>query len=153
MWLKWSERGQLGVYVQFQSYSDTWQYGPNGSVNIAVKSKEVPLHAMEVLWGRGIMTSALDGDEWSASCPGRALPPGKGPPVPTGQKAGWTSELVLDTGATGKILCLCWVSNFNHPVFQSVAKHYTDWATPAPNIAEIWAYVKRYEILQQFHRQ
>jgi hypothetical protein len=28
------------------------------------------------------MTSALDGGEWSASRPGRALPPGKGPPVP-----------------------------------------------------------------------
>jgi hypothetical protein len=27
-------------------------------------------------------TSALDGGEWSASRPGRALPPGKGPPVP-----------------------------------------------------------------------
>jgi hypothetical protein len=25
-------------------------------------------------------TSALDGGEWSASRPGRALPPGKGPP-------------------------------------------------------------------------
>jgi hypothetical protein len=30
------------------------------------------------------LTSALDGGEWSASRPGRALPPGKGPPVPTG---------------------------------------------------------------------
>jgi hypothetical protein len=27
-------------------------------------------------------TSALDGGEWSASSPGRALPPGKGPPAP-----------------------------------------------------------------------
>jgi hypothetical protein len=26
------------------------------------------------------LTSALDGGEWSASRPGRALPPGKGPP-------------------------------------------------------------------------
>jgi hypothetical protein len=34
-------------------------------------------------------TSTLDGDEWSASRPGRALPPGKGPPVPIGQEAGW----------------------------------------------------------------
>jgi hypothetical protein len=31
-------------------------------------------------------TSALDGGEWSASCPGRALPPGKGPLVPIGQE-------------------------------------------------------------------
>jgi hypothetical protein len=27
--------------------------------------------------------------EWSASRPSSALPPGKGPPVPTGQEAGW----------------------------------------------------------------
>jgi hypothetical protein len=30
------------------------------------------------------LTSALDGGGWSASRPGRALPPGKGPPVPIG---------------------------------------------------------------------
>jgi hypothetical protein len=30
------------------------------------------------------ITSALDGGEWSASRPGCALPPGKGPPVPIG---------------------------------------------------------------------
>jgi hypothetical protein len=33
-------------------------------------------------------TSALDGGEWSASPHGRALSPGKGPPVPTVQEAG-----------------------------------------------------------------
>jgi hypothetical protein len=32
--------------------------------------------------------------EWSASRPDHALPPGKGPPAPIGQEAGWTSELV-----------------------------------------------------------
>jgi hypothetical protein len=37
-------------------------------------------------------TSALDGGEWSASRPGRALPKGKGPPVPIVQEAGWTPE-------------------------------------------------------------
>jgi hypothetical protein len=35
--------------------------------------------------------SALDGDEWSASRPARALAPGKGPIV---QEAGWASEPV-----------------------------------------------------------
>jgi hypothetical protein len=39
-------------------------------------------------------TSAIDGGEWSASRPGRALPPGKGPPVPIGQEAGWAPEPV-----------------------------------------------------------
>jgi hypothetical protein len=38
------------------------------------------------------LTSALDGGEWSASRPGRALPSGKEPPVPIGQEAGWAPE-------------------------------------------------------------
>jgi hypothetical protein len=38
--------------------------------------------------------SALDGGEWSASRPGRALPPGKEPPVPIVQEAGWAPEPV-----------------------------------------------------------
>jgi hypothetical protein len=39
-------------------------------------------------------TSALDGGKWSASLPGRALPPEKGPPVPIVQEAGWAPEPV-----------------------------------------------------------
>jgi hypothetical protein len=39
-------------------------------------------------------TSELDGGEWSASRPGRALPPEKGPPVPILQEAGWAPEPV-----------------------------------------------------------
>jgi hypothetical protein len=39
-------------------------------------------------------TSALDGGEWSGSRPGHALPPGKGPPVPIVQEAGWAPEPV-----------------------------------------------------------
>jgi hypothetical protein len=38
--------------------------------------------------------SALDEGEWTASRPGRALSPGKGPLVPTGQEAGWAPEPV-----------------------------------------------------------
>jgi hypothetical protein len=41
------------------------------------------------------LTSALEGGEWSASRPGRALPPYKEPPVPTVQGAGWAPEPVL----------------------------------------------------------
>jgi hypothetical protein len=48
-------------------------------------------------------TSALDGGEWSASRPGRALPPGKGPPVPIVKEAGWAPEPVW-TQVKGKIL-------------------------------------------------
>jgi hypothetical protein len=39
-------------------------------------------------------TTALDGDEWSASRPGRALLPGKGLPVSIVQEAGWNPEPV-----------------------------------------------------------
>jgi hypothetical protein len=47
-------------------------------------------------------TSSLDGGEWSASRPSRALPPGKGPLVPIGQEAGWASEPVWIQRLEGK---------------------------------------------------
>jgi hypothetical protein len=65
------------------------------------KSKAVPTHTMEAVGGGerryssySFTTSALDGGEWSASRPGRALLLGKGPPVPIVQEAGWASEPV-----------------------------------------------------------
>jgi hypothetical protein len=54
------------------------------------KRKLVPLRSIEAHLGDrryssySFLTSAL---EWSASRPGRALPPGKEPPVPTVQEA------------------------------------------------------------------
>jgi hypothetical protein len=62
------------------------------------KSKAVLLHAMEALGGKrryssySFTTSALDRGEKSTSRPGCALPPGKGPPVPIVQEAGWAPE-------------------------------------------------------------
>jgi hypothetical protein len=57
-------------------------------IKVKLKSKAVQLHAMEAHGGRGGIapthTSALDGGEWSALRPGRALPPRKEPPVPIG---------------------------------------------------------------------
>jgi hypothetical protein len=59
-----------------------------------MSKKAVPLHAMVALGGEmryssySFTTSALDRGEWSASRPGRALPSGKGPPVPIVQEAG-----------------------------------------------------------------
>jgi hypothetical protein len=47
-------------------------------------------------------TSALDWGEWSASRPGRALPPGKGPQVPIVQEAGWAPEPVWTQGIEEK---------------------------------------------------
>jgi hypothetical protein len=64
------------------------------------KAKAVPLHAMKALGGGeehssySYSTSALDGGEWSASRPGRALAPEKGPLVPIVQEAGWAPEAV-----------------------------------------------------------
>jgi hypothetical protein len=55
---------------------------------------------MDGAWGKrryscySFLTSALEGGEWSASRLGRPLPPGKEPPVPTVQEAGWAPEPV-----------------------------------------------------------
>jgi hypothetical protein len=52
------------------------------------KGKVVPLRSIEALLGErryssySFLTSALEGGEWSATRPGRALPPVKEPPVP-----------------------------------------------------------------------
>jgi hypothetical protein len=40
------------------------------------------------------LTLALEGGDWSASRPGRALPPRKELPVPSAQEAGWAPEPV-----------------------------------------------------------
>jgi len=52
------------------------------------------------------LTLALDGGEWSASRPGRALPPGERTPVPIGQEAGWAAWAYVSGGKdvrTGKV--------------------------------------------------
>jgi hypothetical protein len=72
------------------------------------------------------MTAALDGDEWSASRPGRALAPGKGPPVPIVQEVGLAPEPVWTQRLQEKSFCLCRGSNLVRPVAQSVARHYTE---------------------------
>jgi hypothetical protein len=64
---------------------------------------------------------ALDGGEWSASRPGRALPP-----VPIVQAAGWAPEPVwtqrLEEKSSASV-------GDRTPIVQSVVRHYTDWAT------------------------
>jgi hypothetical protein len=68
--------------------------------NHKIRKLKLPHYAP---WGRlgerkysvySFLTSALDEGGWSASRPGRALPPGKGPPVPIGQESGWSPEPV-----------------------------------------------------------
>jgi hypothetical protein len=67
------------------------------------QSKAVPLCHADAKGDRThssylFLTSALDGGEWSASSPGRALPPGKEPPG-THWIGGWVGlKAGLDTG-------------------------------------------------------
>jgi hypothetical protein len=71
------------------------------------------------------LTSALGRGEWSAARPSRALPSGKGPPVPIGYDAGWAPEPVWTQGLEEK---------FSAPVgdriVQPVVRHYTAWIQP-----------------------
>jgi hypothetical protein len=80
-----------------------------------VKGKVIPIHAMEAFGGErryssnSFLTWTLDGDEWSASRPGRVLP--------THCTGGWVGlRAGLDAEARGKILCLCRGSNPGRPV-------------------------------------
>jgi hypothetical protein len=78
-------------------------------------------------------TSVLDGGEWSASRPGRALPPGKGPRYPLDRRLGGPQSRSGHRGYR-KILCPRPGSNLDRPVVQSVVRHHTYWATPPPPV-------------------
>jgi hypothetical protein len=100
-------------------------------VNIRYKAKAVTRHAMEALGERryssySFSTSVLDGGEWSASRPDRALAPEKGHLVPILQEAGWAPEPVWTQRLEIKSFRLCRGSNIDRPVVQPVARHYTD---------------------------
>jgi hypothetical protein len=90
---------------------------------------------MEALGGErrksyySFLTSALDGGEWSASRPGRDLLPGKGPPVPIGQEAGWVPKPVWTQRLEEKFSAPV---GDRTPVVQSVVSHCTNQTTPAP---------------------
>jgi hypothetical protein len=68
-------------------------------------------------------TSAVDGGEWSASRPGRALPTGKGSPTLIVQKDGWPTELAWIQRLEEKSLAS---AGDRTSVVQSVARHHTD---------------------------
>jgi hypothetical protein len=92
----------------------------------------VPLRSTEAQLGErryssnSFLTSAREGGEWSASRPGRALPPGKQPSVPIVQEAGWVPEPVWTQGLEEKSSAS---DGDRTPAVQSVVRHYTDWAT------------------------
>jgi hypothetical protein len=73
------------------------------------------------------LTSALERGEWSASRPGRALPPGKEPPVPIVQEAWWAPEPVWTQRLEEKPSASV---GDGIPAVQSVVRHCTDRATP-----------------------
>jgi hypothetical protein len=60
---------------------------------------------------------------------GRALPLGKRPPVPIVQEAGWAPEPVWTQRLKEKSSASVGDRTL---IVQSVVRHYTDWATPAP---------------------
>jgi hypothetical protein len=62
--------------------------------------------------------SGLDGGELSASRPGRALTPRKGPPVPIVQEAGWAPRPIWTQRLAEKSFILCRGSNLDRPVYR-----------------------------------
>jgi hypothetical protein len=66
-------------------------------------------------------TSALDGGEWSASRPGRALPLGKGPPVPTVREVGWAHRHThTHTHTHTFIMCSIHITSYVHLTFHDL---------------------------------
>jgi hypothetical protein len=96
-------------------------------VYIIFKSSVDPLRSIDAHLGDrryssySFLTSALEGGEWSASRPGRTLPPGKGSPVPTVQEAGWAPEPVWTQRLEEKSSAP--VGDWT-PAVQSVVRHY-----------------------------
>jgi hypothetical protein len=104
--------------------------------SVKVKGTAVPLRSIEAHLGDrryssySFLTSALEGAEWSASRPGRALPPRKEPPVPTVEEAWWAPEPVWAQRLEGKSSACV---GDRTPTVQSVVRHCTDSATQFGN--------------------
>jgi hypothetical protein len=102
------------------------------------EGKAVPLHAMEALGGRRGIAPTHSGPRHQIGvsgqrhAPAALLSPGKGPPVPIVQEAGWAPEPVWTQRLEEKSSAPCRGSNPDCPVVQPVVQHYTAWANPAP---------------------
>jgi hypothetical protein len=83
------------------------------------------------------MNSTLEGVRGQSHAPAELYPRGKDSTVPIGQEAGWSPDPVWTQRLEEKTLCLRRSSNLDRPVVQSVARHCTDLATPAPNMPVI----------------
>jgi hypothetical protein len=95
------------------------------STTYAPRAKAAPLHATKALQGRG-QAPTLSRPRHYMVVSGQRHAPGKGPPVPTVQEAGWVSERSEHRRLEEKSFRFCQGSNLDRPVVQSVAKHYTD---------------------------
>jgi hypothetical protein len=79
-----------------------------------------------------LLISAPDGDEWSASCPGRLLSPGRDPG--THWIGGWVDlRAGLDTESREQSFTS---DGDETPVVQSAIRHYTDWVSSAGTFSE-----------------
>jgi hypothetical protein len=93
------------------------------------ESKSCPTTRHERAWGRGgiapvhFTTSALDGGEWSASRPGRALPRGKDPRYPLDRRPGGPQSRSGLKRLEEKHFAS---AGDQTPDVQSVVRHYTD---------------------------
>jgi hypothetical protein len=114
--LRWSRSRQF-LYISPTTYCQV------------KKTKAVPLRSIEAHLGDrryssySFLTSALEGGEWSASRSGRALPPGKEPPVPIVQGPGWAPEPVWTQRLEEKSSACV---GDRTPAVQSVDSHCTD---------------------------
>jgi hypothetical protein len=86
--------------------------------------------SMEVEWRKSstyFLTSAVDGGEWSASCPGRFTLRERAPAT---HWIGWwvATSAVLDAVVKRKIPNPRRVSNHITPIVRPLAQRYTDWA-------------------------
>jgi hypothetical protein len=97
-------------------------------------TESCPTARHEGIWGERryssslFLISALDGSDWSASRPGRALPPGKWPRYPLYRRLGGPQSR-SGQRLEEKSPCLCRGSNLDRSVVQPVVRQYTDWAT------------------------
>jgi hypothetical protein len=100
------------------------------------KAKAVPLHATEALRRKRSIAPTHRPRYWwgwvvSVTPRPRFTPRERTPG--THWTGGWVGlRAGLDTEARGKIFCHCRGSNPDRPVVQSVVRHYTAWANPAP---------------------
>jgi hypothetical protein len=77
-------------------------------------------------------TSALDEGECQLHAPAALYPRGKRPRYPLYWRLGGPQSRSRHRGYRKNPLYLRQRSNLDRPVVQSVARHYIDWATPAP---------------------